>query len=136
MAQPAPGDPVALAEPASPLVQLVEPQDGPAVTARPPVVDSGGGNGPRTEPRPVLPSWLHSRTAFRDAAAWNARRSAHVAAFHALRLPLYWLRLTARSPLGLARLTRGWFSWALDADGRTVRCQMTASGADPAVFLR
>lgn len=132
MPEPATGDPAAPAEPAPPLVQLVEAHNGPAPTAMPPLVDSG----PRTEPRPVLPSWLHSRTALRDAATWNARRSAHVAAFHALRLPLYWLRLTARSPLGLVRLTRSWLCWVVDADGRTVRAQMTAPGADPAVFLR
>ena len=136
MAEPSTGDPAARAEPARALVQLVETHDGPASSAEPPLVDSRTGNGGRTDPRPVLPSWLHSRTAFRDAATWNARRFAYVVAFHALRLPLYWLRLTARSPLGLARLTRGWFSWALDADGRTVRAQMTAPGADPAVFLR
>lgn len=136
MAQRASDDPAPTAEPPPALVQLVEPEDQPASTAMPRLVDSRGSNGPRTDPRPVLPPWLHSRTAFRDAATWNARRSAHVAGFHALRLPLYWLRLTARSPLGIARLIRGWFRWAIDADGRTVRAHMTAPGADPAVFLR
>lgn len=104
-------------------------------TPAPPTVDVRGRVAPAA-PRHVLPPWLRSRAALRDAASWSAQRSAHVAAFHGLRLPLYWLRLTARAPLGLARVVCVWFRWAVDADGRAVRAQMTGPGADPAVFLR
>ena len=62
-------------------------------------------DGPRppAAPRPVLPAWLRSWDTFRAAAVWAAARSAHLVAFHALRLPLYWLRLVGRSPVGLGR---------------------------------
>ena len=134
MTDPVTDNSAASSEPAS-LVQPKGPKDEPSRPAKLRLVDERQ-SGVRADPRPVLPVWLQSRTALRDAASWSARRSAHVAAFHALRVPLYWLRLTSRSPLGLGRLTRAWFRWAVDVDGRTVRAQLTTPGSDPAVFLR
>ncbi len=92
--------------------------------------------GSRSVPRPVFPSWLRSRTEFVGAATWVGRHSAHVVAFHGVRLPLYWLRLSARAPLGFGRIVRAWFRWTTDAHGSTVRASIMSTGADAADFVR
>ncbi|HET9873912.1 MAG TPA: hypothetical protein VFP89_15110 [Propionibacteriaceae bacterium] len=86
--------------------------------------------------RPVLPAWCASRAEFVDAAGWAARHAAHVTAFHALRLPLYWCRLATRSPVGMARLIAGLWRWTTDAAGHAVRAGMAGSGVDPRDFIR
>src|SRR4051794_25704094 len=58
--------------------------------------------------RPVLPLWLRDVDTFRAAAVWAGRRSGHLAAFHCVRLPLYWLRLVGRSPVGVGRAVAHW----------------------------
>ena len=40
----------------------------------------------------------------RRRAGWWLRHAGHVGAFHGIRLPLYWLRLVGRAPVGLARI--------------------------------
>jgi S-DNA-T family DNA segregation ATPase FtsK/SpoIIIE len=59
-----------------------------------------------------------------------------VLAFHGLRLPLYWLRLSAGSPVGLGRVIRQAYRWSTDSDGAAVRSSLTATGTDAADFVR
>ena len=48
--------------------------------------------------------------------------------FHTLRLPLYWARLVARSPVGAGRLLMAWWRWTLsDEAGRHVHQVITAT---------
>ena len=47
----------------------------------------------------------------------SLRRGAYVAAIHARRLPLYWLRVLAHTPRGAARLVRAVQVWTSDAAG-------------------
>ena len=92
---------------------------------------------PPAPPRPVLPGWLRSRDAFWSAVVWAAGRVAHLVAFHGLRLPLYWLRLCLRAPIGTGRALAVWFRWVSDSDGRAVRSNLASGpGIDPAVFYR
>ena len=91
----------------------------------------------RRPPRQIVPGWLRSRDAFWSAVTWAVRRSAHLVAFHSLRLPLYWLRLCLRAPIGLGRALRFWGRWVADADGWAVRSNLAhGPGIDPAVFYR
>src|SRR5690554_1734425 len=66
----------------------------------------------------ILPSYLRSADEFAQAARWVAAYYAHVMAFHATRLPIYLLRLVARSPRGAARLLVRWARWVSDAEAR------------------
>ena len=92
---------------------------------------------PPAPPRQIVPGWLRSRDAFWSAVTWAVRRSAHLVAFHGLRLPLYWLRLCLRAPIGLGRALRFWGRWVADADGWAVRSNLAhGPGIDPAVFYR
>src|SRR3954451_16395364 len=93
------------------------PAGDPSIEARP-------GSRPTAAPRPVLPAWVKSWSAFLDAASWWLRHAGHVVAFHMIRLPLYWLRLVGRAPVGLARLVGLMWRWSSDPDGRAVRSAM------------
>src|SRR5690606_23975758 len=80
----------------------VEPVDQPEVTA-----DTGSWIDQRRayldEAPEILPSYLRSADEFAQAARWVTAYYAHIMAFHATRLPIYLLRLVARSPRGAAR---------------------------------
>lgn len=95
----------------------VEPVDQPEVTA-----DTGSWIDQRRayldEAPEILPSYLRSADEFAQAARWVAAYYAHVWAFHATRLPIYLLRLVARSPRGAARLLVRWARWVSDAEAR------------------
>lgn len=87
--------------------------------------------------RRVLPLWLRDEDTFRAAAVWAGRRSAHLTAFHGVRLPLYWLRLVGRSPVGLGRIAARWSAWVSDAPGRAVRENLASGpGITPDSFYR
>ncbi|WP_433215702.1 cell division protein FtsK [Dactylosporangium sp. CS-047395] len=73
------------------------------------------------ERRPLLPAWLRSRAELRDAVAWAAGYTGHVAAYHALRLPKYAGKLALRSPVGLGRTAGGALRWLFDLEGEPVR---------------
>lgn len=95
----------------------VEPVDQPAVTA-----DAGSWIDQRraylADAPDIIPSYLRSADEFAQAARWIAAYYAHVMAFHATRLPIYLLRLVARSPRGAARLLVRWARWVSDAEAR------------------
>ncbi|HEY0641569.1 MAG TPA: FtsK/SpoIIIE domain-containing protein [Pseudonocardiaceae bacterium] len=77
---------------------------------------------------PVIPSYLSSVAEARATAAWMARHAGHTAAFHAVRLPLYAIRLAARSPRGLLVVAAAVGRWVSDAEGRPVRSRMATTG--------
>lgn len=54
-----------------------------------------------------------------------------------MRLPVYWLRLVGRSPIGLGRLLAWWSGWVSDAPGRAVRENLAKGpGITPDSFYR
>lgn len=75
----------------------------------------------RRERRPILPGWLRSLTALRSALRHLSLLWAHVAAYHALRLPVYGARLLRHFPAGAWRLLAQLARWASDAEGHPVR---------------
>ncbi|MGH3815227.1 MAG: cell division protein FtsK [Pseudonocardiaceae bacterium] len=79
--------------------------------------------------RTVLPAWTRDREAAIAAVRWAVGYYAHCTAFHAVRLPLYWLRLAARSPIGAYRLTGAVIEWVLDPNSREMRHSMTSLSA-------
>src|SRR5690554_6466307 len=95
----------------------VEPADPPEVAA-----DTGTWLDQRRayleEAPDILPPYLRSAEEFAQAARWITAYYAHIFAFHATRLPIYLLRLVARSPRGAARLLVRWARWVSDAEAR------------------
>ncbi|MEU1343400.1 cell division protein FtsK [Streptomyces sp. NPDC005827] len=71
--------------------------------------------------RAVVPEWLRSKAELRTAAAWVARHYAHSVGYHALRSPVYALRLTLQAPTGAARFVGGTVRWVADREGEPVR---------------
>lgn len=87
-------------------------------------------------PREVLPAWLTSRSEFATTCAHYAGRFGHTVAFHAVRLPLYGLRLAGRSPIGAGRLIAVAWRWVADSDNVEVRRALLATAATPDTYLR
>ncbi|WP_043231635.1 cell division protein FtsK [Streptomyces sp. NRRL F-5193] len=71
--------------------------------------------------RDVVPVWLRSTSELRTAAGWVARHYAHTVGYHALRTPVYALRLALQSPRGAARFVGGVVRWVSDHEGGPVR---------------
>ncbi|WP_432016187.1 cell division protein FtsK [Streptomyces hydrogenans] len=71
--------------------------------------------------RDVVPVWLRSTSELRTAASWVARHYAHTVGYHALRTPVYALRLALQSPRGAARFVGGVVRWVADHEGGPVR---------------
>ncbi|MCP2266399.1 FtsK/SpoIIIE domain-containing protein [Promicromonospora thailandica] len=92
---------------------------------------------PTADRRQVLPDWLRSREAFVASARWAVGYGSHVCAYHAVRLPLYALRLAGRAPIGAGRITAAVWRWAADTENTEVRRALLASTkSDPNAFLR
>ncbi|MCU1685311.1 MAG: cell division protein FtsK/SpoIIIE [Amycolatopsis sp.] len=75
----------------------------------------------RAERRPVLPEWIKSREEAQAVAEWLAGHIAHVAAFHAVRLPLYLAKLAMWSPVGLVTAGAAGVRWVFDAEAAPLR---------------
>ena len=71
--------------------------------------------------RPIIAPWLRDRDEARATVRWAVGYAAHVTAYHAVRLPLYGLRLTLRSPRGLYRVVAGTWRWTFDAEAMPLR---------------
>lgn len=71
--------------------------------------------------RPVVPVWLKSLAELRTASAWVARHYAHSVGYHALRSPVYALRLTFQAPSGAAKFIGATMRWVADREGEPVR---------------
>jgi S-DNA-T family DNA segregation ATPase FtsK/SpoIIIE len=73
------------------------------------------------ERRPVVAAWMRSAQQRRQAARWAVEHTAYLVAFHALRVPLYGLRLALLAPRGAGRIVFGLARWAIDAEGHPLR---------------
>ncbi|GIF78137.1 cell division protein FtsK [Asanoa siamensis] len=71
--------------------------------------------------RPVVPAWARSWTELSTQTRWLLGFSAHVGAYHLIRIPKYAVRLVLRAPRGVVRLTTGTARWVTDAEGGPVR---------------
>ncbi|MFD5426904.1 cell division protein FtsK, partial [Streptomyces sp. NPDC127084] len=71
--------------------------------------------------RDVVPVWLRSTSELKTAATWVARHYAHAAGYHALRSPVYAVRLAFQAPTGAARFVGGTMRWVADREGEPVR---------------
>jgi hypothetical protein len=90
--------------------------------------DTGPVEAPKETRRNVLPSWAHSPKQLADATLFWVAHYWHLTRFHAVRLPVYWWRLAARSPIGIFRLTRWFGVWLFDLEGRPLRRTMSGHG--------
>lgn len=83
----------------------------------------------------VLASWAKNSGEFKAAAAGTADLYWYIARFHAVRLPWYSLRLSARAPRGAGRTLRWWGTWVSDREGRPVVADAVARN-DATMYLR
>ena len=85
--------------------------------------------------RPVVPDWLRDRAQRGQAARWAARYAWHRARFHAVRSPLYALRLAARAPRGARRVALGWGRWAFASEAAPLR-EASIATLDAETYLK
>ncbi|MGW7645050.1 cell division protein FtsK [Streptomyces bobili] len=71
--------------------------------------------------RPVVPEWLRSLAELKTASSWVARHYTHAAGYHALRTPVYAVRLALQAPTGAAKFVGGAMRWVADREGEPVR---------------
>lgn len=74
--------------------------------------------------RPLLPHWSTVTGSVID----TGRRWVRVVAFHSLRAPKYWARLTVRAPYGIKRLFASLRLWASDPDFAEAKEMMRITG--------
>ncbi|GAA3254381.1 cell division protein FtsK [Dactylosporangium siamense] len=119
------------------VVQLPLDDDSPTLVDSPAAQDKPrfGTTMRRGERRPVLPGWLRSRAELLYTLQWVTGYVGHVAAYHALRLPKYALKLAFRSPVGLVKAIGGFFRWLFDLEGEAVR-QATVRTEDAEAYLK
>ncbi|MFJ2757485.1 FtsK/SpoIIIE domain-containing protein [Nocardioides sp. NPDC087217] len=86
--------------------------------------------------REVLPGWAKNRDAAKAAAKWATSYYSHLVAYHTVRLPLYYGKLSARSPLGAGRLVATTWGWINDAADRENRMAVRGSTLDAGAFLQ
>ncbi|MFJ4828450.1 FtsK/SpoIIIE domain-containing protein [Streptomyces sp. NPDC088747] len=110
-----------------------EPVDTPEVAA-----DSGSWIGQRRayldSAPPVLPSWLRHGAEFADNVRWAVLFYAHFCTFHAVRTPVYLVRLILLAPRGAGRLIVRWGRWVADTEARPVEAK-AAGTADIEAWL-
>jgi S-DNA-T family DNA segregation ATPase FtsK/SpoIIIE len=78
--------------------------------------------------RPILPTWLAHQDELTTVLGWAVTHTGHVAAFHAVRCPVYAGRLAARAPRGLLRSIAHAFGWMFDLEGAPLRADAVAKG--------
>jgi DNA segregation ATPase FtsK/SpoIIIE, S-DNA-T family len=96
----------------------------PAVAVDPPPVADGGSwlDHVRAQQRqPVIPGYLKTVADAKDAAKWVAKHYAHKTGYHAVRSPLYGLRLAVRAPIGAVALAVATGRYVFDAEGAPAR---------------
>ncbi len=71
--------------------------------------------------RPILPAWLLSAEDRIYVARWLAGHVGHVAAYHAVRVPVYGAVLALRSPKGLVLVLVGTGRWVSDLEAHGLR---------------
>ncbi|MDT0307194.1 cell division protein FtsK [Streptomyces sp. DSM 44917] len=89
----------------------------------------------RARRRAIIPGWVRSGEELRAAVGWAAGYAGHVAAFHAVRTPLYAVRLAARSPQGAVKAVSTTGRWLADAEGAPLR-RWAVAEANAAEYFR
>ncbi|MFF4735050.1 cell division protein FtsK [Streptomyces sp. NPDC001262] len=121
------GDGAIAPESSEPEEQVV---DRPGGDAGPGLIDRALG----AKRRPVIPAWAKSQQEFKAAGKGVAAYAWHVAAYHAVRMPWYSLRLAVQAPAGAARFVGGGLRWVADAEGEPFR-QSAAAHEDIGSYL-
>jgi DNA segregation ATPase FtsK/SpoIIIE, S-DNA-T family len=89
----------------------------------------------RIDRAPVIPAWVSEPDTRRAAAAWWWDNARHRAKYHAVRLPVYALRLLAASPRGAGRSIAGATRWVADAENGELRRKLGTGDAKAAVRM-
>lgn len=115
---------------AKPEIETIEPADDYADAATVLVDDPAAHaawNAPTDDRRaPILPVWMLSRSGLAAELTRYARLAAYRCAYHAVRVPLYGLRLLGWAPVGTARTIGTVWRWASDQEGRPARSDAVA----------
>ncbi|WP_432188652.1 cell division protein FtsK [Streptomyces sp. Tue6028] len=85
--------------------------------------------------REVIPAWAKSKPEFLTALGWLGGYAGHSAAFHAVRLPWYSMRLAFQAPAGAAKFIGGAMRWVADAEGDPLR-KVAARREDVEQYLK
>ncbi|WP_406027333.1 FtsK/SpoIIIE domain-containing protein [Nocardioides sp. NBC_00850] len=86
--------------------------------------------------REILPAWAKDRESAKSAAAWAVKHYGHTTGYHGVRLPLYYGKLAARSPLGLGRVLAAFWGWIVDAEDKDNRLAVRGNTTDAFAYLR
>lgn len=86
--------------------------------------------------REILPAWAKDRESAKSAAAWAVKHYGRTTGYHGLRLPVYYAKLAARSPLGLGRVLAACWGWIFDAADRDNRLAVRSNTTDAFAYLR
>lgn len=89
----------------------------------------------RIDRAPVIPAWVSEADTCRAAAAWALDNARHRVKYHAVRLPVYVLRLLAASPRGAGRTIAGATRWVADAETADMRRKLGTGDAKAAVRM-
>src|SRR5262249_54024347 len=84
---------------------------------------------------PIIPPYLRSVAEAKQTATWMGKHYAHKTGYHAVRSPLYALRLAVRSPRGLLLLLAATGRYVTDAEGRPARAE-TATADKAELYLK
>lgn len=82
----------------------------------------------------IVPAWVRQPDARRAAVGWAAGNALHAARYHAVRLPVYVLRLLGASPRGFGRAVAGGVRWVSDVE--TADERRAVGHADPKALVR
>ncbi|TDC96020.1 FtsK/SpoIIIE domain-containing protein [Actinomadura sp. 7K507] len=85
--------------------------------------------------RPIIVPWLRDREEAKTTVRWAVDYGAHIAGYHAARIPLYATTLAFRSPRGVWRLIAGTWRWTCDAEALPLRLG-AVDGNDADTYLR
>lgn len=69
----------------------------------------------------LLPPWATSMASIRAYGVWRARWAGHMLAFHAIRTPVYAVRVVVRGVVGTARGARALVAWIFHWEARALR---------------
>ncbi|GGR41842.1 S-DNA-T family DNA segregation ATPase FtsK/SpoIIIE [Nocardioides luteus] len=86
--------------------------------------------------REILPAWAKDRESAKSAALWAAKHYGNTTTYHGVRLPAYYAKLAARSPLGLGRVLAGCWGWIFDTADRDNRLAVRGNTTDASAYLR
>ncbi|MGF6944075.1 cell division protein FtsK [Nocardioides panzhihuensis] len=86
--------------------------------------------------REILPAWAKDRESAKSAAAWAVKHYGHTTTYHGVRLPTYYAKLAARSPLGLGRVMAMCWGWIFDAEDKENRMTVRGNTLDAGAYLR